>query len=154
LDRWLWAGVVGVVIGGLPATAYWIYCGDIDVFDAIILVELAAVGAVYGLMAILASILHEDALAANPITVMGALRAVGWSYVPSCLVCGAAVVLAYALFSTAFEVTSPALSAFLMYAFWVVALYEAMVVLRVLGLCYCRNAQRLGWFRERTRWGV
>jgi hypothetical protein len=154
LGRWMWAGLVGVLVGGLPATAYWIYCGDIDVFDAIILVELAAVGAVYGLMAILVSILHEDALAANPITVVGAVWTVGWSYAQPCLVCGAAAVLAAAIFTAAFEVASPAFSAFLMYVFWFVALYETMVVLRVMGLFYFRHSRRLGWFRERTRWGV
>ena len=55
--------LVGFVVGGFPATAYWVYCGDVDLFDALILAELVAAGAVYALMALLASILHEDALA-------------------------------------------------------------------------------------------
>ena len=32
--------------------------------------------------------------------------------------------------------------------------YEAMVVLRVLGLFYHKRARQLGWFRGRTGWGV
>jgi hypothetical protein len=56
--------------------------------------------------------------------------------------------------SAAFEVENPALSAFLFWLFWVVALYAAMVVLRVLGLFYFAHARELGWFRDRTRWGI
>ena len=68
---------------------YWMYCGDIDLLDRIIFAELFALGACYALMALLASILHEDALGANPITVIRAIRRVGWGYWRPCLVCGA-----------------------------------------------------------------
>jgi hypothetical protein len=154
LGRWVWAAFVGVAVGGFPAAAYWMYCGDVDLFDALILAELAAVGAVYALMALLASILHEDARAANPVTVLGAIVRVGWSYCQPCLLAGASVVVAVTLLSAAFEVQNSALSAFLFWLFWVVALYEAMVVLRVLGLFYRAHARELGWFRDRTGWGV
>jgi hypothetical protein len=40
------------------------------------------------------------------------------------------------------------------WAFWVLVLYEAMVVLRVLGLFYHRRSAALGWFRDRPRWGA
>ena len=143
-----------VIVGGVPATAYWIYCGDIDLFDAVILAELAAVGSVYALMALMASILHEDLRAANPITVFSAIFKLGWGYARPCLVCGAAVMAALTLFLGAYEASGAALSAFLMFVFWVVALYLAMVVLRVLGLYYHKNARVLGWFRDRSRWGV
>ena len=51
IGRWFWAFLVGGVVGGFPTVAYWLYCGDIDVVDAIILTELAAVGAVYAQVA-------------------------------------------------------------------------------------------------------
>ncbi len=152
--RWLWAGFIGGVVGGFPATAYWIYCGDVDPFDALILAELAAAGAVYALMALLASILHDDALAANPITVLVAIRRVGWGYVTPCLLAGAAGVTIVTVGMAAFEVENPALAAFLFWFFWVLALYLSLVVLRILGLFYHAHARELGWFRDRTGWGV
>jgi hypothetical protein len=154
LGRWLWAGFVGGVVGGIPAMFYWIRCGDIDLFDSIILTELLAVGSIYALMALLAAILHEDLLAANPFTVLGAIRRVGWSYAQPCLLCGFAILPAATILVASFKVENPAASAFLFWVFWVLALYEAMVVFRVLGLFYHRHAQVLGWFRGRTRWGV
>lgn len=152
LGRWLFALLVGGVVGGVPATAFWIYCGDIGFFDAIILAELIAVGAIYALMALLASILHDDIWGANPITVVRAIGIVGWGYAEPCLVTGIAVVLASTVLALALEVDSPLLSAICFYLFWVFALYEAMVVLRVLGLFYRKHARALGWFRGRTGW--
>jgi len=130
------------------------YCGDIDLLDRILFAELIAVGACYALMALLASILHDDALGANPITVIRAIWRVGWSYWRPCLICGVAVMLAGSALVAVFEVTNPALSALAYWLFWVFLLYEAIVVLRVLGLFYFRHARVLGWFRERPRWGV
>ena len=150
--RWSIAIFLGGVIGGIPAIAYWIYCGDIGFFDAIILAELIALGAIYALMALLASILHEDAWGANPLTVFRAIRLVGWGYAEPCIVTGIAVVLAGTLLALAIELESPFLSAGFFYVFWVFALYEAMVVLRVLGLFYRKHAKALGWFRGRTGW--
>jgi len=154
LGRWAWAGLVGVALGGVPATAYWVYCGDVDLFDALILGELLAVGAVYALMALLASILHEDALAANPFTVAAAIWRSGWGYFPPCLLAGFAALAAGTVMVAAFEIGNPYVGVFLLWVFWVVGLYEAMVVLRVLGLFYHKRARVLGWFRGRTGWGV
>jgi hypothetical protein len=154
MGRWLWAGFAGGVIGGIPAVLYWIKCGDVDVFDAVVIAELLAVGAVYALMALLAAILHEELWAANPISVLKAIRRVGWSYAQPCLLSGFACVPAITVLMAAFKVSNPLLSAFLLWFFWVLTLYEAMVVFRVFGLFYHRHARVLGWFRGRTRWGV
>jgi hypothetical protein len=154
MGRWLWAGFVGGVFGGIPALFYWIRCGDIDLFDAMILTELLAIGAIYALMALLAAILHEDLLAANPITVLGAIRRVGWSYAQPCLLSGFAILPVATICVAAFKSQNPLLSAVLFWLFWVLVLYEGMVVFRVLGLFYHRHARVLGWFRGRTRWGV
>jgi hypothetical protein len=154
LGRWAWGVLIGVVVGGFPATVYWVYCGDVDLFDAMILIELLTLGAVYGLMALLASILHDDALAANPFTVVAAIVKVGWGYAVPCLLAGAAVALSWLIARATFEVGTPAVSAFLWWFFWVVNLYSAMVVFRVLGLFYRTHARALGWFRDRRGWGV
>ncbi len=146
--RWIWALVVGGVAGGFPAVAYWAYCGTIDTFDVIVLAELVALGTVYAQMALLASILHDDPLGANPITVLRAIRRVGWDCLRPSLVVGFAVVLAVGAGALLFTIPNPALAAAGLWAFWVWILYEAMVVLRVLGLFYFRHARKLGWFRD------
>ena len=154
LGRWLWAGFTGGVIGGIPAVWYWIKCGDVDLFDMMIIGELLAVGAVYALMALLAAILHEELWTANPITVLTAIRRVGWSYAQPCLLSGFALLAGVTVLVAALKASEPFLAAFLLWFFWVLALYEAMVLFRIFGLFYHRHAQTLGWFRGRTKWGV
>jgi hypothetical protein len=154
VGRWFWAVVVGVVVGGLPALAYWISCGDIDPIDLVIFAELLAVGAAYAQMALLASILHDDPLAANPITVLRAIVRVGWSWARPCLVSGFALVLGIVALRGLLAISQPSLAALALWACWVLIMYLAMVALRVLGLCYHRHARALGWFRDRPRWGV
>jgi hypothetical protein len=151
--RWFWAVVVGVVGGGFPALVYWISCGDIDPLDVIVFAELLAVGAAYAQMALLASILHDDPLAANPITVVRAILRVGWSYLRPCLFSGFALALGLLAFKGLFAITEPSLSGLGLWACWVLVIYLAMVSLRVLGLFYHRHARALGWFRDRPRWG-
>lgn len=152
--RWFLALLTGGVVGGFPAVAYWINCGDVDLFDRLILAELIALGAVYGLMALLAAILHEDTWAVNPYTVVTAIGRSGWSYAQPCLAAGISVVISLTILTAAFEVENPALSAFLYWLFWFASAYEAMVVLRLLGLFYHHRAHQLNWFRGRTGWGV
>lgn len=153
LGRWVWAILVGGLLGGFPSVAYWLYCGDVDLFDAIILVELAAVGAIYGQVALLASILYDDPLGAHPGTVIRAIWHVGWAWLfPAIVITTFFAVALYALM-VILEIQSPRLSALAYWVYWISFCYGAMVVLRVLGLFYHRHARVLGWFRERPRWG-
>lgn len=154
VGRWLWAALVGVAVGGLPALAYWLRCGDIDLFDRVVLGELFALGAGYSLMALAAALLHDNVWAANPITVVQAICRVGWSYVGPCLLAGFAVMLALGLFALLEQASAVWVTAVGLWLFWVFGLYEAIVVMRVLGLFYRRHAAALGWIRDRPRWGV
>jgi hypothetical protein len=153
IGRWIWAILVGGFLGGFPSVAYWLYCGDIDLFDAIILLELVAVGAVYGQVALLASILYDDPLGAHPLTVIRALRGVGWAWLFPSIVIASFVILAGVAFAVVLEIENPFGSALAYWFYWVLFLYGSMVVLRVLGLFYHRHARVLGWFRDRPRWG-
>lgn len=153
LVRWLLAAVAGLGVGGFPAVAYWVYCGDVDLFDGLVLGELMAAGAAYALMGLLASILHEDLWGANPLTVARAIRRVGWGYLQPCLLAGFVALGSVTVLVASLKVENPAASAFLFWAFWFGSLYGAMVVLRVLGLFYARHARDLGWFRGRSGWG-
>jgi hypothetical protein len=152
--RWFWAILVGVGIGVIPAVTYWISCGDLDALDILVLVDLLAVGAAYAQMALLATMLHDDPLGANPITVIQGIVRLGWTYARACLVSGVILAVGIGGFAGALSITHPLLAAIALWGFWVMALYLAMVALRVLGLCYHHRSRALGWFSERPRWGV
>lgn len=155
LVRWIWAGIFGVVLGGFPCVAYWIYCGDVDWFDLTIFAELVMLGAGYTLMALAASLLHDNLLAANPLTVLSAIGQVAWDYVLPSLVGGIAVLLAAGAFwSVVFLIPSLKLAVLGLWGFWVLVLYESMVVLRMVGLTYHAHAEELEWFHLRPKWGT
>jgi hypothetical protein len=149
--RWLGAIVLGFTVPGLLALVYWVYAGDLGLADWVILGTLLTGGAAYTAMALVAVILHADLWAANPFTVLGALRRVGGDYLRVCLFAwvsaGAVILAARGLFALP-GLVLPVLAVWL---FWVAVLYVGMVVLRAVGLCYRRHASALGWFPERRR---
>ena len=155
LTRWVWAALFGLALGGFPVVVYWKNCGDIDWFDRMIFADLVILGAGYALMALAASLLHDSLAAANPLTVLGAIAQVGWDYVMPCLAGGVALMLAAgAIWGVLFRIASMKLALFSLWGFWVFVLYEAMVVLRIVGLTYHAHAQELVWFTGRPRWGT
>ena len=81
--RWFWAGLFGVVLGGIPIAYYWLHCGEIDWFDWVVFAELIMLGTGYALMALAASLLHENIIAANPITVVSSILRLGVGYLPA-----------------------------------------------------------------------
>jgi hypothetical protein len=155
LARWTWAGVVGLALGGFPAMVYWIHCGKIDLFDRLVLVDLTIAGAGYAAMALMASLLHEHLLAANPVTVAVAIARLGWDAVQPALMAGVALILAaVAFWSALFLTPSMGTAAVALWGGWTFALYLAMVVGRMLGLTYAAHAHRLAWFRARPKWAT
>ncbi len=151
LGRWFWALVVSGTVGGLPALVYWISCGEIDFFDRIVLVDLIVPGLAYAQMALLAALMYDSPLAANPVTVLLAIRKVGWAYIAPCVLTGSALVILSGLFGLVLRIGDPFGQAVALWLFWVTMLYAAMVVLRRLGLFCYRHAVILEWFPGRTR---
>jgi hypothetical protein len=155
LGRWIWAGIFGLALGGFPVVVYWLNCGDIDWFDRVIFADLVILGVGYALMALAASLLHDSLAMANPITVLPAIAHVGWDYVMPCLTGGISLMLAAgALWCVLFQIVSMKLAVAALWGFWVLVLYEAMVVLRMVGLTYHAHAQELVWFTGRPKWGT
>jgi hypothetical protein len=155
IGRWLWAAVFGLALGGFPVVVYWLYCGDIDWFDRVVIFDLVLVGTAYALMALAASLLHDSLVMANPLTVLSAVAQVGWDYLTPCLTGAVAFLLAAgALWAVIFRIDSMRLAVLALWAFWVFVLYEAMVVLRMVGLTYHAHAEDLVWFTGRPKWGT
>ncbi len=155
LARWTWAGVMGLALGAFPATAYWIHCGEVDVVDGFIFGDLLAIGLAYALMALAASLLHENIAAANPMAVVTAIRRVGWDYVGPCLLAGLGLVSsALAWRFVLFRAPGVLVGTLGLWACWVWALYQGTLIFRVLGLTYHKHTEALGWFRTPPRWGT
>ena len=91
--RWFWAALFGVLLGGIPIAFYWFHCGEIDWFDWFVFGELIMLGAGYAQMALAASLLHENIIAANPITVVSSILRLGVAYLRPCLVASITLVL-------------------------------------------------------------
>jgi hypothetical protein len=155
LGRWFWAAIFGVALGAFPIVAYWTVCGDIDMFDRVVFFDLIILSTGYALMALAASLLHDSLIAANPFTVLSAIFQLGFDFVLPCLVGGLFLVLAgVALYGVLFQIPSMKLAVLALWGYWVLILYEVMVVLRMVGLTYHAHAEDLRWFRGRPKWGI
>jgi hypothetical protein len=153
LGRWFWGCIIGVGVGAVPALAYWIYCGEIDWADRLMFINLMALGAAYAQMALLAVLLHDDPIAANPVTVLRTIYKVGWDYAGICFLSGTFLVSVVFQLSLIAKVEDTLTHAAVFWLFWVNFLYGAMVVLRRLGLFCHRHKVVLDWFPDRPTWG-
>lgn len=151
--RWFWAGLFGVAVGGGPLALYWLYRGDMGLLDWIVLIGLLALAGGYAQMALAASLLHDNIIAANPVTVFVAIARIGWDYLRPCLVAALALVMTgMAVWAMLYKMPTMWVEGVAIWAFWVFAFYAAMVVVRMVGLTYHAHAMDLHWFRRRPRW--
>lgn len=148
LGRWIWALIMGAAIGGFPAIWFWMYCGDLDIVDGFILVDLMGLGVAYAQMALMAALFHETLIAANPVTVLQSIGRIGWNYLVPCLITVAALGVALASWYAVLN-HSPGVGWGVvgLWACWVLTLYLGMVLARMIGFLYARHARVLGWFK-------
>ncbi len=151
LARWSWALIIGGVVGCVPPVAYWIRCGEVDWFDRVVILELIVPGMAYAQMALVATLMHESPLAANPITVVRAIHRVGWGYLYPCLFTGACLVLLAAMLGVVARMADPLGQFVGCWAFAVASLYLAMVMLRRLGVFCFHRSVVFRWFPNQIR---
>jgi len=153
--RWIWAALFGVAIGGAPALTCWSYYGQVDWLSGSVFVVLVLGGAGFAQMALAAALMHDTIIAANPVTVIAAIFHIGWGYLKPCLVGSIALALAgLGVWGLLYRMPKMWMEAVALWAFWVFVLYEAMVVIRMLGLTYHAHSVELLWFRRRPRWAT
>jgi hypothetical protein len=153
LCRWFWAALFGALIGGVPVVFYWLHCGAIDWFDRVVFAELIMLGTGYAQMALAASLLHENIIAANPITVVSSILRLGVAYLRPCVVASITLVLSgLGVWGLFYKMPSMWIEAVALWGYWFLTLYGAMVTLRMMGLTYHAHALDLSWFRRRPRW--
>ena len=153
--RWIWAAVVGLSIGAAPLALYWYNCGPIDVFDCLVFAALIMLAAGFGQMALAAAMLHENIVAANPITVVAAIVRIGWAYLWPCLLAGISLAFTVlGVFGLLYKMPRMWMEAVALWGYWVFVLYLGMVSIRMMGLTYHAHAPDLAWFRRRPRWAT
>ena len=147
LARWVWATVMGAVIGGFPAAYFWVHCGDLDFLDWFILLDLVILGVSYAQMALMAALFHETLLAANPITVVSSITRIGWTYLIPCVVTTTLLLVAFSSwYLVLYHSPGVGWGVVGLWACWVMTLYLVMVLARMLGFLYARHAKVLHWF--------
>ncbi len=154
ISRWFWAAGVGLSIAVVPAAVYLARRHqELAWSDWVILVELAILGGGYASVALASSLLHENILAANPITVIASIIKLGWAIVlPSIL---AGLTLGYAaagVWLLLYRMPTARMEALALWLYWIGLLYLAMVVMRVVGLTCHARALELHWFQRRPKW--
>lgn len=146
--RWAWALLAGFLVGGLPALWLWGRVNEPKLSDWAIFGGLWALGALYAQVALVASLLFDDIMAINPLTVGRAVWVSKFGFLrPLAL----AVVLLFFtdwLLGLVLRIEEAHLAIGSWLLFWCVAFYGALVAMRVLGTEYHRHARALGWFRE------
>ncbi len=153
LGRWIWAGIWGLGLGGFPAAIYWINCGDVDFVDWLIFIDLAILGACYAQLALVAALLHESILAANPFSVVAGIGRIGWDYVAPSVTTLTILALNLGAWYSVLKL-SPSMGIGLLgsWACWTFSMYSLTAIFRVLGVMYDAHASDLGWFRHITSW--
>ena len=153
VGRWFWAGLFGGALGGIPLVYYRLHCGEIDWFDLVVFFNLILLAVGYAQMALAASLLHDNIIAANPFTVFMAIFRIGWDYLRPCLVAAFLLVgTGMAAWGLIYQMPTMWIEGLAIWLFWVLLFYGAMVVVRMMGLIYHAHALDLHWFRRRPRW--
>lgn len=124
-----------------PAFAYLYFARPPDADSDLIYWLLFVLGSAYFPMALLAVILFENPLALNPITVVRAIARVPLEYVTAL-----GILLVLSLMNWLFELllVQVPVAGFALQA--LTSLYLAVIEMRVLGLIYWCNRERLSWF--------
>jgi hypothetical protein len=154
--RWFWASLLGLVIAAGPfALFWWLERGNLEWFHWVVFSSLVVIGAGYAQMALAASLLHENILAANPVTVIVGIFKIGWVYLQPSVIAGLTLALTvFGVWGLLYKMPRMWMEAVALWAYWFLMLYFAMVALRMLGLTYHAHALDLFWFRRRPRWAT
>jgi hypothetical protein len=153
--RWIWACLWGAGIVAGPIALYWMNCGEVDWADWVVICVLTLLGAGYSLMVLAASLLHENVLIANPVTVFAAIARIGSGYLWLCVAAGIAVGLAaLGVWGLLYKMPRMWIEAVALWGYWVFFLYMAMAMLRMVGLMCYAHALHLSWFRRKPTWAT
>jgi hypothetical protein len=156
LSPWIIWLFLGVAVGMLPAAICRLVSSSENAGNLLLPLGLACLCLPYTLMALLMTFLHDDAFAARPLAVAGALLQQGVSFLLLSLFVGFIVAAAAGAFVLAFLLRGGHFVLYLLACLgcWAVVIWISIVAMRVMGNHYDRHRQILRWNQERPRWGV
>lgn len=148
LLHWVVAWAPGALIAGVPAYAMLRAWNAPGLFDRLVFWEMIALGGVYSVVALLAVVLHDDALAAAPHLVIPAMFRLGSRLVAPLVLLAAIVAVVVLAHASLVGLARFGVSALLGGAWlaWVIVVYLGLVLMRVLGRAYRKCQKRIGWF--------
>jgi len=132
---WLVCFLAGPVVPAASSLLYWVYCGDLDLLDGLILAELGVVAIGYWLLVLLAVSQRGRLMDASPLRVAALVQRVGHRLVAGALV-ASAVLLAHAwlaLVAAAGLHRDMAAGWLLLFACWLSGMISAAFLFRMLG---------------------
>jgi hypothetical protein len=154
LFRWSCALAPGIAMGVLPAWSGWTHWSEVGILGRLTLAFWLSLGVSYSLMSLLSVLLHDDLRAADPRMVLRGIRRVGLPYLGPCGFAVVSILSATIGLEIVYQMSNFFLIILAAWLFCGMALYELMVLIRLLGVTCYKNASKLGWFPERQRWGV
>jgi hypothetical protein len=151
----IWLGL-GVLVGFSPLLyAAW-FADQAILGNPLLMSGLVIFGLFYAEVALMMSFLHERPFAATPWHVAGSLlRHVG-SFLPMTFAVTVVLGLAALSFAAALLLRPGAFWLYLLAVLgcWIMAIWVAIVAMRIMGVHYFHHTDSLGWNRKRPRWGV
>jgi hypothetical protein len=156
LSPWFVWLMLGVGVGLAPLFTYWYLHRSAGDASPAVALALFLPAVPYIIMAFMISFLHDHALAATPLAVLGALLRLRGSFLTLSLFVAGAMGAACGSFLIALSVRAHFFGLYVLLALgcWLVLLWVLIVVMRVLGLYYFQRRKLLRWHEERPRWGV
>jgi hypothetical protein len=156
LYPWLIWLALGAFVGLFPLLFAVLFVDQAILGNPVSTVGLVLLGLPYAEVALMMSFLHERPLAVTPWRVVGALLRHGGSFLPTVLKVTASLGLATVIFALVLTLRA---SHFWLYILaglgcWTMALWIAIVAMRIMGVHYFYHKESLAWNPERPRWGV
>ncbi|MGC8638751.1 MAG: hypothetical protein ACP5XB_02600 [Isosphaeraceae bacterium] len=156
LSPWLIWLVLGAAVGLLPCAVLF-STGDQPFSSRPFLAwSLVLLGMPYALAALMLSFLHDRPMACAPTGVLMALPRHGGALLPTLVLATFLLGMAGALCLGLFALRDRFVWVYLIMAlpWWILAVWIAIVTMRLLGLNYYRYADTLKWHGKHPRWGV
>ena len=156
----LYPWLTWLILGGLISLsplALFAFLGDQPILEKpLLIVGLMTLGLPHAMTALMMSFLHDYPLAAAPPGVIYALLRHGRSFLPTLFQSSVLVTLGGGAFALTLMLRTSHFWLYLTLAMgcWVIAIWIAIVTMRVLGLHYHRHRDSLKWQRADPRWGV
>jgi hypothetical protein len=153
--RWVASLAPGLALSGILA---WLYLASraspVKTYQEIIGLVILGSGMALLPIPLASALLHADARSANPLASFVATARAGPGVIGINLLFGLTGAVFLGVVPILYALPGLLAPIVATWAYWVLACYAALVLMRRLGLFYLRHAERLGWFPGRPRWGA